>query len=332
MVSVIIPSYNYAHLLPDTLLCLQQQTFYDWECFVIDDGSTDHTNEIVRSFSEKDKRIKYFYQTNSGLAASRNHGIKLSTGEYIQLLDADDLLEKEKLEVQVSILKNNNSCDVVYSNMKYFPTDNPKLLFNNIYLNEENDKPWMKYVSGFGDKMIMALLRENIMVVNSPLIRKTVFERAGYFDEQLKYNEDGEFWLRCAFKNIVFLFDNTPQTSALVRVHTESHSRDRFKMYVYGLKSCLKINNSIQQWKYKRIILPKIFYHQNVLDRKIFDAYPGDKRKALEMIDLIYSETKVSRYKKYKWLLNNFSYPVCLAYSKILFLLNVFKRILIYAA
>src|SRR5689334_12217789 len=120
MVSVIIPSYNYAHLLPDTLICLQQQSFTDWECLLIDNGSTDNTKDVVKLFSDKDSRIKYFYQTNSGPAAARNRGLELSNGEFIQFLDADDLIESEKLDVQVKILKSKTNVDIIYSDMKYF--------------------------------------------------------------------------------------------------------------------------------------------------------------------------------------------------------------------
>lgn len=332
MISIIIPSYNYAHLLPDTLFCLKQQTVADWECFVIDNGSTDNTKEIVRSFSEKDNRIKYFYQSNSGPAAARNQGIKLSKGEYIQFLDADDLLENKKFEVQMGILKNDSECDIVYSDMNYFSSGNPKQLFNRINLDKENDKPWMKKISGVGDKIIKSLLHENIMVINSPLVRKSIFEKAGYFDEELKYNEDWDLWVRCAFSNVNFLYDDAPQTKALVRVHNESHSNDRFKMYVYGLKACLKINKSVNQWKYKRIIVPKIFYHQSVLDKKILECYNSDKRKAEEMIDLVYAETQLSHFSRLKNMFYKFPYSIIWIYSKMIFLTNILRRKTIYAS
>lgn len=332
LVSIVIPCYNYAHLLPDSLNSILRQTYSDWECLVIDDGSTDNTEEVVLSFSEKDVRIKYFYQSNSGPSKARNRGINLSKGEFIQFLDADDLLENRKLEVQSSILKDNTIYDIVYSGMNYFSSGDPTLLFNNSLLNKDNNRSWMKKVSGSGDLLIRCLLRENIMVINSPLVRKSVFEKTGYFDEQLKYNEDWELWTRCAINNIVFLFNDAPDTNALVRIHSSSYSAERFKMYVYGLKVCLQINRSLEHWKYKKIIALKIWYHQNILEKKIIACYQKDKNKAVEMLNLLIMETEHPRYRRYKWLFANWPYPLCYVYSKILYVLNIFKRIIVYAS
>lgn len=330
LISIIMPCYNYGHLLRETIASLQQQTFTNWECFVIDDGSTDNTNEVVQLFSAKDNRIKYFYQPNLGQSVARNIGIKNSLGEFIQFLDADDLLENKKLEVQSKILTTNPDFDIIYSNINYFLSNNPKKLFNNICADEKNNKPWMKKISGKGEAIIQALLKENIMTINSPLIRKSVFERVGMFDETLKFNEDWELWVRCAIHNIFFLFDDTEDTNALVRVHSTSYSKDSFMMYVCGLKVCLQMNSSLRLWKYKKIMMPKILYHQKILDKKILQAYHSSKNQAAEMAELIYKKTNLFRYLKYKWMLKNMPYMFCLLYSKIFFVTNKFINTIIY--
>src|SRR5437870_12319582 len=101
LVSIIVPSYNYAHFIGEALQSIQSQTYSNWECIVVDDGSTDDTGALVRQLAEKDGRIKYVRQENRGLAAARNAGMANSEGVYFQFLDADDLLEPQKLERQV---------------------------------------------------------------------------------------------------------------------------------------------------------------------------------------------------------------------------------------
>ena len=91
-VSVIIPCYNHAKYLSCALDSVLGQSYSDWECVVVNDGSSDHTEEVCREYQKKDKRIKYHYQQNKGLAGARNTGIRQAVGEYILTLDADDYL------------------------------------------------------------------------------------------------------------------------------------------------------------------------------------------------------------------------------------------------
>jgi glycosyltransferase involved in cell wall biosynthesis len=332
VVSVIVPCFNYGHLLHECLDSILAQTMSEWECLLIDDGSLDSTREVGESYATRDSRIKYYWQANAGPAAARNLGIKSAKGEFLQFIDADDLLENKKLEIQIAILGKNNVCDIVYSNMSYFSTDKPGLLFNNIQLDKGPDRTWMKKISGSGDKILDTLLRENIMVINSPLIRKTVLDKVGCFDEQLRFNEDWELWIRCAMNNSVFVFDDTLNTKALVRVHENNYSRDRFLMYVYGLKVCLKINKSLKSWKHKKIIYLKIINHQSVLDEKIIACAGSGGDMAIEMANVVYRETGLPRYLKLSRMLTGFSYPISYLYLKSLYLAGLFKRLIIYAS
>jgi glycosyltransferase involved in cell wall biosynthesis len=101
LVSIIIPAYNYSHFLFETLGDIQKQTYQNWECIIVDDGSSDNTKEVVAQIVKKDQRFIYIYQNNKGPNAARNNGINHSKGEFIQFLDADDKMEHHKLEVQV---------------------------------------------------------------------------------------------------------------------------------------------------------------------------------------------------------------------------------------
>ena len=113
LVSVIVPTYNYGRLIGETLECLRAQTYENWECVIIDDGSTDDTAERVSRFMERDARFKFLRQENALQAAAKNNGLRNSAGEYIQFLDADDLIESQKLEKQVEYLEAHTHVDVI---------------------------------------------------------------------------------------------------------------------------------------------------------------------------------------------------------------------------
>jgi glycosyltransferase involved in cell wall biosynthesis len=173
LVSVIIPCYNYGHFLCETLENILQQTYQNLECIIVDDGSTDNTNEIVQSYITKDARFRYFRQTNKGTSSAKNNGIRIATGEFIQFLDADDLLNKKKLEVQVLFLINNPDVDIIYGDVRYFDIDNPTRRSKSLDL---KDQAWMPNVSGKDEVILKPLLINNIMVISAPLIRRKVYQ------------------------------------------------------------------------------------------------------------------------------------------------------------
>jgi hypothetical protein len=105
IVSVIVPVYNGAGFIRDTLESVRRQTHPHWECIIIDDGSTDDTAAVVKKLIEGDGRFQYSYQPNAGLSAARNAGLERAKGEYIQFLDADDVMLPSKLESQLGFMK-----------------------------------------------------------------------------------------------------------------------------------------------------------------------------------------------------------------------------------
>ena len=226
IVSVIVPTYNYGHFLPETLASVRAQTLDAWECLVVDDGSTDDTWEVALAAAQRDERIKYIRRVNGGLAAARNSGLRAATGEFVQFLDADDALQEHKLEVQARYLARTPDAGLVYGNVRYFDSDTGERrrgLFA--------DEPWMPEVSGAGEELLRVLLRNNIMVVNSPLVRRAVIDAVGWFDESLTSLEDWDYWLRCALAGVRFEFLDEAGTLAMVRVHRRSMSQNRDTMY-----------------------------------------------------------------------------------------------------
>ena len=242
VVSIVIPTFNYGNFLPDTLKSIKNQTFENWECIVVDDGSTDDTKTVINRFISDDGRFKYFFQNNSGPSAARNNGIKLSSGEFIQFLDGDDLIEDKKLELQLQYFAEHPETDIVYGPARYFTSEQPdELLFDRYGEN----RPWMPQITSKGQPVLAEMLQRNIMAINCPLSRRNIFENCGYFDEQLKYYEDWEFWLRCALGGKYFAFLDRPNTAARVRFHPKSLSWSQVGMCEALFRIRLRLRDSL---------------------------------------------------------------------------------------
>ncbi len=228
LVSVIVPTYNYGHLIEQTLKSLQAQTYPYWECVVVDDGSTDDTAEVVAAYAASDPRIKYLRQQNQFQAAARNLGLRHSAGQYVQFLDADDKIEPRKLERQVAYLEEHPEVDIIYGGVRYF-TDTG--LDESLHSVDEDNQPWMRELSGQGRELVSTLVRRNLMVINAALVRRRVINAVEPFAEPLPPVEDWDYWVRCAIKGMRFQYQNLEGTLALVRAHPVSSSRNRVRAY-----------------------------------------------------------------------------------------------------
>lgn len=326
LISIIVPCYNYASYLQDSIGSIIGQTYKNWECLVIDDGSTDNSREIIEKFSAQDSRIKYINQKNAGPTVARNHGIKLAKGEFIQFLDADDLLETKKLETHLARF-NEGDYDIVYGGVKYFLSPDRSKLYDSEDLKSGY---WMKDLSGSGEKMILELLKGNIMETSAPLIRRGLFDRLGLMNEDLLFNEDWELWARFAIGNAKFRFDNSSDTRVIRRVH-DSYSKNVFKMYSYGLMASLSLNKRVVGRKYQKIMIPKIAYHKRILDELLIGLLKKDRNEAIEKAQFLYSKTGIIRYKVYNKLFKNFPIWFSYLYSKFVFLIHKLKNVIVYA-
>jgi GT2 family glycosyltransferase len=236
LVSVVVPAYNYGHLVGQTLDSLAAQTYGNWECIVVDDGSTDDTRAVVEARAALDARVSYVRQENARQAAARNNGVRHSSGELFQFLDADDLIEPQKLARQVEYLRRHSEVDIVYSGVRYFTDAGGELSHSRQYSIWEDGRPWMPEVSGRGQVLMERLLRNNIMVVNSPLVRRRVVESVGEFDASLTPVEDWDYWTRCAVAGFHFQYEDAEGVRALVRAHELSASLDGRRMMRATLK------------------------------------------------------------------------------------------------
>jgi glycosyltransferase involved in cell wall biosynthesis len=197
-VSVILPTYNRAHLIDRAIRSVLSQTYQDFELIVIDDGSTDKTEEVVKSFN--DSRIRYFQQNvNKGPAAARNIGIKAANGEYIAFQDSDDEWLPEKLEKQVEIIKNvPHDVGVIYSDILRIYEDqtigywrSPTVIYGKIINQKSLDYQVMN------------------LTILSTLIRKECFDHIGIFNEKFPQLEDLDLLIRI-LKNYHFIHIKEP--------------------------------------------------------------------------------------------------------------------------
>ncbi|MET0623206.1 MAG: glycosyltransferase family A protein, partial [Pyrinomonadaceae bacterium] len=189
---------------------------------VVDDGSTDDTEEVVARVSAADARVRYLRQANQRQAVAKNTGLADARGKYVQFLDADDLIEPSKLERQVEFLEANPAADIVYGGARYFHTERPG---ERLYGMFGEDAPWMPELSGTGKTIILPLVRMNIMAINAALVRRAAVDDVGPFDPVLPPVEDWDYWLRCALKGRRFEFRDFDGALALVRAHEASTSR-----------------------------------------------------------------------------------------------------------
>lgn len=121
LISVIVPVYNTAKYLPRCLDSILAQTYNNLEIIIVDDGSTDNSAKIIKSYAQKDPRIKSFHQSNSGLSSARNTGIAKSTGAYITFVDSDDSIEPNMLEAMVAAILNTSADIAVCSFKEIYP-------------------------------------------------------------------------------------------------------------------------------------------------------------------------------------------------------------------
>jgi len=182
LVSVIVPCCNSEKYIAETLDSVRNQTYQQWECIVVDDGSTDRSADIVKNYVSKDSRFFYIRKENEGTAIARNTGIKASRGMYILPLDADDLIAPPYIEEAVRVLDEQPKVKVVYCNAEKFGRKKGK---------------WM--LPDFDFKL---LLSQNLIFC-SALYRRIDFDKTTGYNPNMPGMEDWDFWLSLLHENDV---------------------------------------------------------------------------------------------------------------------------------
>jgi len=203
LISVIVPCYNQAQYLPATLDSVFAQTYLNWECIIVNDGSTDNTEGIAKQYCQIDNRFKYLSKDNGGLSSARNAGINNSLGEFILPLDSDDLIAPQYIEKALEYFHNSPTTKLVYCKAQLFGIDNGEWRL-----------PDYKYTD---------LLFEN-MIFCSAIYKRADYENTGGYNENILQGlEDWDFWLSLIDESdIIYCL---PETCFYYRIRHESMLR-----------------------------------------------------------------------------------------------------------
>lgn len=239
LISVVIPMFNAAATVKDTVESVLNQTWIDFELIIVNDGSTDDSVAIVQQFS--DPRIQIISQANAGAPASRNRGLAAATGEFVAFLDADDLWTTDKLEAQLKALQANPDAALAYS-WNQFIDASGRL----ICLGRRVD---------VSDNAYQTLLVTNFIENGSnPLIRRQALIDVGGFDQSLRSSQDRDLYLRLAKR---FRFVRVPSYQVLYRMTPGSITSDLTRQEQQALafidRAFAEAPNSLQHLKSKSL-------------------------------------------------------------------------------
>ena len=247
-ISVIIPTYNRGQYITQALESVLNQTFHDYEIIVIDDGSTDNTQEILKKFEGK---IISLRQDNQGISNTRNRGINESHGVYITFLDSDDFWAPDKLEEQVKILDAYPKVGIVYARMPI--------------INERGEKIGMKPagVSGKNFKELLEVWGD--IPTSTVMTRRDCFEKAGLFESPLEPMEDIDMWIRIA--RFYDLYEIENKVLAYYRRHEEQITSKKTRVYNGLLRIYTKIYDNYPEAP-RNLMLKRIVENQYLLARE----------------------------------------------------------------
>lgn len=226
LISIIIPTYNRAHLISETLDSILLQTYKNWECIIIDDGSTDDTDFLLDNYTKKDDRFQYYKRPKErpkGPNSSRNFGFEISKGEYLKWFDSDDLMHTNLLENQIKVINDITEC----------------IVCKVVHYDFQNDK-FLKENKIYSDNLIEDYLVGKIaFYISGPLWKRSfINKQKELFDETIKNLDDWDFNLRMLYQepSIIYLEEALIQ----YRVHEASLSNEIGKLNFEEIQSEFK--------------------------------------------------------------------------------------------
>ena len=211
VVSIIIPTFNRCKYLGVALDSILAQTFTEWECLVVDDGSTDAPANVMKDYCSKDDRIKYYKRADTHLKGPngcRNYGLLKSKGSYVGFCDDDDFWLDDKLEKQLAIFKEHPDVGLVTGNIEYVNSDGKRT------------GRVIKQTGNHGDAFESLLFKNGLSMI-TPVLKREVFDKVGLFNTDFVIFEDWEYWRRVAY---YYPFYALPDVLACVRKHDSNTS------------------------------------------------------------------------------------------------------------
>ncbi|OGL77205.1 hypothetical protein A3E97_05410 [Candidatus Uhrbacteria bacterium RIFCSPHIGHO2_12_FULL_47_12] len=225
-IDVVIPVFNGAAFIEEALISVVQQTFLPHQIFVINDGSTDNTSEIVEKFAKTSTvPIIQIQKKNGGPSSARNAGIRMSTSQYIAFLDADDVWQADKLSSQISIFEasSDETLGIVYG--RYSLMNEQGVEIHETFYNPKVCLKGLIFSSLLGSNKICGS-------GSAVLIKRTCFDCVGYFDETLRAAEDWDMWLRLAER---YMFDYVDHVVVRIRRHGASMQKNQKTFFLNQL-------------------------------------------------------------------------------------------------
>jgi glycosyltransferase involved in cell wall biosynthesis len=232
IVSIIIPTYNRAHLIGETLDSVIAQNYQNWECIVVDDGSTDYTPELMEFYLNSEPRFLYFKRPKNrmkGANSCRNYGFELSKGDYINWFDDDDLMHPEKLERQLKSLKNSDHNFTVCQTL--------------VFDNKINNILGLRNSLIISDQIFNDYLKMNIgWLTHVPLWKKDFLIQNNFkFDEELQAAQEWEFHCRILNKFPRYAKIDDPLVLLRKHAHSITYNQNEKQRFWYYFHARLKI-------------------------------------------------------------------------------------------
>lgn len=236
-VSVVIPAYNAARFLPQTIEGLRAQTQPADEIIVVDDGSTDDSRQVIASLGEG---ITYIHQENAGVSAARNRGITVATGDIVAFLDADDHWLPEKIAKQLAVFQAQPKVGLVASDRSDIDA-NGRVLLDSLFKREGLDELFCNLAGRPIPRAFSRLVKTNFLPTSSVMVRKSALAEAGLFDTGIRYGEDLELWARIAAKHAVVCL---PEVLVLYRLHDSNATQHTERL----LADMVRVMQRIRSW------------------------------------------------------------------------------------
>ena len=233
LVSVIIPIYNRAQLIGETLDSIFEQTYQNWECIIVDDGSTDNTVEVVSEYVKKDNRFQLHFRPGDRLKggnAARNYGFEVSNGEYINWFDSDDLMDQSMLKTKIDLFNMDTSLEFVICGFNMFRGNH--FIENNKWVVKKKEDIYKKFIS----KEI--LLNTQVIMWKRNKIQSLVF------DENLTRAQD-LFFIFNVFDKLLLKFEIIKLPLISIRIHEQTITSSYSKGKKNDVKSELLVRKSI---------------------------------------------------------------------------------------
>lgn len=220
-VSIIMPAYNASKTIVESINCVLEQTYTNWELIIVNDGSTDNTLNVVEPFTKETSRIKLVNLINNGgLPNARNAGVESSDGNFIAFLDSDDLWLPDKLNCQVDFHREHPDCFISHTNFDAFDAKG------------KVQRPFKKFLEPDNLKkgnLLPGLYCKNVIGVLTVMMKRTVFEKVKGFDTSLWTLEDQDLWIRIAEKGYQFGYVDTILASYRISPNGISKTLGKYK-------------------------------------------------------------------------------------------------------